>query len=127
MYAEVALNIPAGKRFTYAVPESLASAAAVGKRVFVPFGRRKRTGFIVSLTAGSPPAGVKPLGEILDEEPLFDADDLKFYFWIADYFVYPLGKTLAELLPTGWEKKDLLWVTPAPAPPGPEKTPRFPR
>jgi primosomal protein N' (replication factor Y) len=123
MYAEVALNIPAGKRFTYAVPESLASAAAVGKRVFVPFGRRKRTGFIVSLTAGSPPAGVKPLGEILDEEPLFDADDLKFYFWIADYFVYPLGKTLAELLPTGWEKKDLLWVTPAPAPPGVRPTP----
>ncbi|NLX53039.1 MAG: primosomal protein N' [Deltaproteobacteria bacterium] len=123
MYAEVALNIPAGKLFTYAVPENLASATAVGKRVFVPFGRRRRTGFIVALTKDAPPADVKPLGEILDEEPLFGKDDLKFYSWIADYFLYPLGKTLAELLPSGWEKKDLLWVTPAPAPPGARPTP----
>ena len=28
--------------------------------------------------------------------------------------MYPLGKTLAELIPSGSEKKDFLWITPLP-------------
>ncbi|MEE9912395.1 MAG: primosomal protein N' [Deltaproteobacteria bacterium] len=116
MYVQVALNIPAGKLFTYAVPDNLQSKVQIGKRVFVPFGSRKRTGFIVGAAASSTLEDVRPIGEILDEEPLFGDEDLKFYSWIADYFLYPLGKTLAELIPSGTEKKDLLWIFPAPVP-----------
>ena len=50
--------------------------------------------------------------EILDDEALFGNADLDFYSWIATYFMYPLGKTLAELIPAGSEKKDFLWITP---------------
>ena len=113
MYAQVALNIPADKLFSYAIPAHLAPAACVGKRVFVPFGSRKRTGFIVSLSPVCEITDVKPVSQILDDEPLFDENDLKFYGWIASYFIYPLGKTLAELIPSGSEKKDFLWVIPA--------------
>ena len=28
--------------------------------------------------------------------------------------MYPLGKTLAELIPSGSEKKDFFWITPLP-------------
>ena len=117
MYASVAINIPANKLFTYEVPENLAPAALIGKRVFVPFGNRKRTGFIVALSSSCDLENVKPISQILDEEPLFDSDDLKFYRWIADYFIYPLGKTLAELIPAGSEKKDFRWIVAASAPP----------
>jgi len=112
MYVNVALNIPADKLFTYAVPESMQPAAAVGKRVFVPFGNRKRTGFIIDISDTCNLAQVKPIQEILDDEPLFSSADLGFYSWIAEYFIYPLGKTLAELIPAGSEKKDFLWITP---------------
>lgn len=117
MYVTVALNIPADKLFTYAVPANLQSQASMGKRVFVPFGRRKRTGFVVDTSDSCDREDIKPIHEILDEEALFDSNDLKFYSWIAEYFIHPLGKTLAELIPSGPEKKDSLWITPLPPPP----------
>ena len=116
MYVNVALNIPTAKLFTYEVPDAIQLKASIGKRVFVPLGRRKRTGFIVGISDFCNLAEVKPICEILDEEALFDSDDLKFYSWIADYFIYPLGKTLAELIPSGSEKRDYLWIIPASVP-----------
>ena len=112
MYASIALNIPSEKTFTYEVPADLEREIEIGKRVFVPFGSKKRTGFVVGITHSCDLKNIKPVSEILDEEPLFGPDDLKFYQWIADYFIYPLGKTLAELIPSGSEKKDFFWITP---------------
>jgi primosomal protein N' (replication factor Y) len=112
MYINVALNIPSEKKFTYAVPENLEGDIAVGKRVFVPFGNKKRTGFIIEIVPSCDVKNIKPIIEILDQEPLFSASDLDFYRWTATYFMYPLGKTLAELVPSGAEKKDSFWVTP---------------
>ncbi len=114
MFVNVALNIPADKLFTYEVPINLQDQVAVGKRVFVPFGRRKRTGFIVAINTSSGLEKVKSISEVLDEEPLFSEQDLRFYDWIANYFMYPLGKALAEIIPAGAEKKDFLWITPLP-------------
>ena len=114
MYVNIALNIPADKLFTYEVPADLREHIAVGKRVFVPFGRRKRTGFIVEILNSYNLEKIKPLAEILDDEPLFSKHDLEFYQWVANYFMHPLGKTLAELIPVGSEKKDYLWITPLP-------------
>jgi len=116
MFANIALNIPTDHLFTYEVPTGLQEQAAIGKRVFIPFGRRKRTGFIVEINTSSCVEKVKPIAEILDEEPLFGEHDLNFYKWTADYFMYPLGKTLAEIIPAGSEKKDFLWITPRPRP-----------
>ena len=123
MYATVALNIPANKLFTYEIPEKLISAAEIGKRVFVSFGNRKRTGFIVALSSSCDIKDVKAVIEILDDEPLFDPDDLKFYEWIAGYFIYPLGKTLTELIPAGPEKKDFKWIVPVTPPADAAPTP----
>jgi primosomal protein N' (replication factor Y) len=112
MYINVALNIPSDKLFTYEVPPSLEKEVDLGKRVFVPFGNRKRTGFIVGTLPSCDLKKIKPIAEILDDEPLFSQSDLDFYQWIAGYFMYPLGKALAELIPSGSEKKDSLWITP---------------
>jgi len=114
MYASIALNIPSDKLFTYLVPADLEQEISVGKRVFVPFGNKKRTGFIVEITKSCDMKNIKTILEILDDEPLFGSGDLKFYQWIANYFMYPLGKTLAELIPSGSEKKDFSRITPLP-------------
>jgi primosomal protein N' (replication factor Y) len=118
MYVNVALNIPADKLFTYEVPDSLRHQVQIGKRVFVPFGRRKRTGFIAATNVSCDLTKIKSVMEILDDEALFADTDLAFYQWIATYFMYPLGKTLAELIPSGSEKKDFLWITPLELPAG---------
>jgi len=118
MYVNIALNIPADKIFTYAVPENLKTKAMIGKRAYIPFGRRKRTGFITAVTSTCDLEEVKPITEILDDEPLFDDKDLEFFSWISRYCIYPLGKTLAELVPSGSEKKDYLWIQPLPVPAG---------
>ncbi len=114
MYVNVALNIPSDKTFTYEVPADLECNVEIGKRVFVPFGNKKRTGFIVGINRSCDLKDIKSVAEILDDEPLFGSEDLQFYQWIANYFMYPLGKTLAELIPAGAEKKDYFWITPLP-------------
>ncbi len=123
MFVSVAVNIPADKLFTYEVPAHLQSAVGIGKRVFAPFGLRKRTGFVVEILADCKLKDAKSIVAVLDEEALFDAEDLKFYQWISGYFIYPLGKTLAELIPAGSERKELRWLIPAPAAPDARPTP----
>lgn len=115
MYVNVALNIPSDKLFTYEVPVALEKEAAIGKRVFIPFGNKKRTGFIVAINQSCDLQSIKPIAEVMDEEPLFNVQDLSFYQWIANYFMYPLGKALAEIIPSGSEKKDFFWITPLPS------------
>jgi len=114
MFVNIALNIPKNKLFTYEIPADLRASIDIGKRVFVPFGRRKRTGFIVEVMNSCHLEKIKPISEIIDDEPLFSKHDLEFYQWLADYFIYPLGKTLAEIIPAGPERKDFLWIKPLP-------------
>ncbi len=47
MFVRVAIPIPSAKAFTYAVPGTFVSAVALGKRVLVPFGKRRVTGCII--------------------------------------------------------------------------------
>ena len=111
MHVRVAIQIPSSKTFTYAVPEALCAEIVLGKRVLVPFGKRRVTGFIVE--TDPPEACTQPLREIIslaDPEPLFDRTDLDFYEWISRYYLHPLGKVLRELLPGGIDVKSQRWV-----------------
>ncbi len=113
MFATVAVNIPSDKTFTYAIPESLRKDVRIGKRVLVPFGSRKVTGFVIERSASTDQPEAKEILECPDEEPLFDVRDLRFYRWVSSYYLYPLGKTLAEILPAGTGRKSERWVLPA--------------
>jgi primosomal protein N' (replication factor Y) len=105
MFVEVAVNIPSEKTFIYDVPEAFEDKIAIGKRVLAPFGRKKMTGYIVGVSSLTEREGVKGILDVLDEEPLFSEDDLRFYRWAADYYMYPLGKALGEILPARPELK----------------------
>ena len=81
-------------------------------RVLVPFKGRKVTGFTIDL-ADHPPEGLPDgLGEklrevedLLDEAPLIDAQMLRFYRWISDYYLHPLGEVIKTGLPPGLHLK----------------------
>lgn len=75
---------------------------AVGKRVLVPFGRRRLTGYVISLDGQAPPGcNVKPVADVLDAQPLFPETIMAFFRWVADYYLYPLGEVIQTALPGG--------------------------
>lgn len=112
MFVSVVTNIPSGKTFTYSVPREMAESVAVGKRVLVPFGKRRMTGHIVDVMQTSPLEKLKEIISVLDDEPLFDRDDLLFFRWASDYYLYPLGMAIHEILPSGTDHKSEKWAVP---------------
>lgn len=99
-FVEVALPVPLRRRFTYRVPDHAASPP-VGARVAVPFHGRKLAGFVLGHPE-QPPAGVKvvkPLAGVLDDEPLFPEELLRFLVEAADYYLHPIGEVLRAAAP----------------------------
>ena len=98
---EIAVPVPLDRTFHYRVPATLIEHAVAGHRVYVPFGHRRLTGYILGTVAGVPVDGLKDVIEVLDAEPLWTSSELDFFRWIASYYLYPLGEVLKTALPTG--------------------------
>ncbi|HOZ45998.1 MAG TPA: primosomal protein N' [Candidatus Hydrogenedentes bacterium] len=100
-FAEVVFPLPLDQSFTYEVPESLASRAAIGMRAVVPMGRRIDTGYIVGLTDTATIAHVRALVDLPDEAPAFAPTMLGLCRWIAEYYCCSLGEALQCAAPSG--------------------------
>ena len=101
LFAEVLLPIPVPGTFTYRVPYALNDAIRVGQRVVVQFGKTKiMSGLVISLTEQVPQAEVKYLTDILDEQPLVNAMQLKFWDWVKSYYLCHLGEVMQAALPS---------------------------
>lgn len=98
---EVAVALPVYHTFTYSVPPFLSPYIAAGKRVLVPFGKRRVTGYIMGSAAETQPAEIKHIFDVLDQESLFPSSMIPFYQWIADYYKYPIGDVIKNALPGG--------------------------
>jgi primosomal protein N' (replication factor Y) (superfamily II helicase) len=95
----VALSIPVAGTYDYVVPEGLGSAAQVGRRVLVPFNRRKVTGYILKTHSHRPERDLMEVLDVLDGEPVFLPEMVPFFEWIADYYVHPIGMVIRSALP----------------------------
>ena len=113
-YIEVAVALPVFQAFTYRVPESMANFAAIGKRVLIPFGRRRVTGYVLGPSLEVENREIKAVLDILDEQPLFPPRMVSFFRWISDYYKYPLGEVVKNALPGGLNVRDqaLISLTP---------------
>ena len=101
-YIEVAVALPVYKTFTYSVPQALLPFIATGKRVLVPFGRRRVTGYILGTTGQTIDSGeIKHILDVLDEQPLFPQSMIPFFRWISDYYKHPIGDAIKNGLPGG--------------------------
>lgn len=97
---EVAIPLPLDQTFSYRVPESLRHGVETGRRVLVPFGRRKLTAYILGF-AGDEGRELREIVELLDDGPLFTPEELEFYRWAAAYYLHPLGEVIKAALPAG--------------------------
>lgn len=105
MFVRVAVPIPSTKTFTYSVPGYLETSAALGKRVLVPFGKKRLTGWIIETLSAAPEQTVREIIDLPDPEPFFNRQDLDYFEWISRYYICPLGKVLGEILPVGTDGK----------------------
>ena len=102
-YAEVLLPVPVQSSFIYLVPEELKSRIRPGVRVLVPFGKKKIYSGIVGFVSTETPEyrDIKPIDSILDPGPLVSETQIRFWKWIADYYMCTLGEVYRAALPTG--------------------------
>lgn len=104
MFAEVVFALPFRKAFTYEIPSELKKFVKEGVRVVAPFGKRTLTGFVIKVTKTTQVQdSIKPIREVLDDEPIFNKTTLKFYKWLSEYYLCSLGEALKLLVPHGTE------------------------
>ncbi|HDR05286.1 MAG TPA: DEAD/DEAH box helicase, partial [Candidatus Marinimicrobia bacterium] len=100
--------------YTYLVPEKFQNLSLIGRRLVAPFGPRNQIGYCVSVHSQAPDAGikVKSILRIQDEEPLFSEMQLRFYRWIADYYLAPFGMVLRAAHPaeSGFKREPFLKI-----------------
>jgi len=103
IFADVILPVPIPWMFTYIVPRDMEPIIGIGYRVIVQFGKRKILTGIVGKVHQKPPKeyDAKPLLEILDEQPMVNPLQIKFWQWIADYYCCHIGEVMNAALPSG--------------------------
>ena len=101
-FADVSLPVNLDREFTYLIPPGLESAALVGTRAVVPFGRKYATGLITGLPAATNVTGLKPIHDIIDPSPIVSDELLRLCRWIAGYYLSPLGSVLKAAMPQGF-------------------------
>ena len=110
-YIEVAIALPVYNTYTYSVPENLSELVSAGKRVLVPFGRRRVTGYILGSGKKISREGIKTILDILDENPLFPSSMIPFFKWTADYYLHPIGDVIKSALPGGLNLYDFFTIS----------------
>ncbi|GIK21902.1 MAG: primosomal protein N' [Ignavibacterium sp.] len=103
MFVEVVFQMPFRKAFTYSVPKELEEFVKVGVRAVAPFGKRTLTGFIINIpdSISLKRDEVKPITDVLDDRAIFTKKSIKFYEWLAEYYLCSLGEALKLLVPQG--------------------------
>jgi primosomal protein N' (replication factor Y) len=102
LFAEILLPLPIPGTFTYRVPFTMNEIVKVGQRVTVQFGKRRvYAGLVMRLHETPPAKGVpKYILSVLDEIPLVNAIQIKFWHWMADYYMSNLGDVMSVAIPT---------------------------
>ncbi len=72
--------------FTYALPPEL-GPVHVGSRVLVSLAGRPVAGWVVGFEEAPPEAAVVPVREVLEREPLFEAEMWELSRWVADRYL----------------------------------------
>ncbi|HEY51244.1 MAG TPA: primosomal protein N' [Dehalococcoidia bacterium] len=110
-YAEVSVNSPVAQRraFSYAIPPHL--NVEVGQAVWVPFGERTLQGIVMALTPHPAVEETRDIIDVIESRPLLSPIQLQLARWISDYYLSPLFDAVALMLPPGFERRTLTFVS----------------
>ena len=110
-YVTVAIALPVYETYIYCVPEHFIALVLPGKRVLIPFGKRRVTGYVLNFCEKPKKFKVKNILDVLDKISLFPSIMLPFFQWIADYYLYPIGKVIQTALPSDINVYDVSYAS----------------
>jgi len=73
----------------------------IGSRVWVPFQRRKAIGVVVNIHSDTPDFNTRSIEQVLDEEPILNAEMLSLTEWIHRFYYCGWGEVIQAALPAG--------------------------
>jgi primosomal protein N' (replication factor Y) len=110
-YAEVSVNSPVAQRrtFSYAVPPGL--PVSEGQAVWVPFGEKVLQGIVMELNPVPAVEETREIIDVIEPEPLLSPGDIALARWLSDYYLSPLFDAVALMLPPGFERKAVTYIS----------------
>ena len=100
MFAEVIIPLALPTNYTWSIPEQWRAHVKEGCRVEVELRNRKYAGVVKRLHKDKPAAfEPKPIGDLLDTEPIIYPSQQKLWEWIAEYYLCSEGEVMAAALP----------------------------
>ena len=102
MYAEIIIPLALPKNYTWEIPEELLDKLQPGIRVEVNLGKNKRYAGIVKTIHNEAPSTFEPkeILNVLDPQPVIHPYQLKFWQWLAEYYMCSEGEVMAAALPS---------------------------
>ena len=101
-FADIVLPL-AQPAYSFSIPEGAeGESLRVGDAVAVQFGARNIYTGIVWRLHDEPPTAkrIKPIGERLYDTPLLDAEQMRLWEWMADYYMCTIGEVMRMALPS---------------------------
>lgn len=97
----IALPTPLHQSFDYLADDDLPYLPVIGARVKVPFGKRQLIGIIIAIDPPNPHPNnkLKPIIELIDQQPIFDQRLLDLLIWASEYYHHALGEVFSTALP----------------------------
>lgn len=113
-YAEVSVNSPAAQRrtFSYSIPPGMYIKA--GQAVWVPFGNKLLQGIVIEITGYPGVTETREIAGVIEERPLLSPSKISLARWISSYYLCPLFEALALMLPPGFKRKALTYLSASP-------------
>ena len=99
---KIAVPTPLRTLFDYLPPADISKEQLQpGIRVRVPFGKKSQIGILVKIESSSQiePKRLRPVLEILDDQPLLRQPDLTLLEWAARYYHHPVGEVFSAAIP----------------------------
>ncbi len=112
-YAEVSVNSPIAHRqaFSYAIPSGL--NIDVGQAVWVPFGEKLLQGIVLELSSYPQVEETREIAGVIEPQPILSHLQVLLARWISEYYLSPLFDAVALMLPPGFERKAVTFVSKA--------------
>jgi len=115
-FAEVSVNSPVAQRrtFSYSIPPGL--DINVGQAVWVPFGDKILQGIVLELSSHPAVEETREIAGVIEPHPVLSASYVLLARWISEHYLSPLFDAVALMLPPGFERKVVTFVSSSPTP-----------
>ena len=116
-YAEVSVNSPVAQRrtFSYAIPLGL--DVNVGQAVWVPFGDKLLQGVVLELSDYPAVEETREIAGVIESHLVLSPTHVLLARWVSEHYLSPLFDAVALMLPPGFERKVVTFISSPLAPP----------